>query len=240
MQQHCNDTDDDVYMTRHAARADREAKYYSWQPLPGRARDDTELSARGLVATQQLAARFQNVPLAHIVSSPFYRCLQTVAPIAKAKGLTIKVEPGICEVLTTFPPGFWDTPRLAGVDNNTDDFDNDHDADDSIPIDLSYQPIMTRDQLQPELHDGDAAARAKAVAKRCRAQLDGPILFCGHGASCLGMAQAFGAQQGYVGYTSVSHFQKEPEDDGSWRVVQFGNVSHLANDLQRQSLDSAW
>ena len=82
-----NDNDNnDVYMTRHAARAHRER---GWQPLPGRTRNDTELSPRGQEATQQLAASFRHVHhLAHIVFSPFYRCLQTVAPIAKEKGLS--------------------------------------------------------------------------------------------------------------------------------------------------------
>ena len=232
-----NDSDDDEYMTRHAVRADRERH---WKPLPGRARDDTELSTAGTFAAQQLATRLQHVRLAHIVSSPFYRCLQTVTPIAAAKGLSIKVEPGLCEVLTTFPPGFWDTPRfLAAADIGSDN-------DEKIPIDLTYRPVMTRQDLQPEFHDGQAAHRAlrnfttvkPPIALQLRVQLDGPILLCGHGASCLGMAQAFGAQ-GYVGYTSISQFHKD-QNGGAWQVVQFGDVSHLDEELQRQALDSAW
>lgn len=154
-----------------------------------------------------------------------------MAPIAAAKGLSVKVEPGLCEVLTTFPPGFWDTPRFlaaAGIGS---------DNDEKIPIDLTYQPVMTRQDLQTEFHDGQAAHRARDFALQLRVQLDGPILLCGHGASCLGMAQAFGAQ-GYVGYASISQFRKD-QNGGAWQVVQFGDVSHL-DELQRQALDSAW
>lgn len=211
-------------MTRHSARADRDVS--DWTPLPGRRRDDTEISPGGKLASEQLAARLENAPVSHIVSSPFYRCLQTIAPIASAKGILIKVEPGICEVLSTFPPGFWETERLAQ----------------EFPIDTSYQPVLKRKDLRQEYGDGQAADRSKTVAQALRKQLDGPILFCGHGASCLGIASAFGAQ-GYVGYSSVSHFEPtKPKDMAQTqsRVRQFGDVSHLSGDLRQQSLDSAW
>lgn len=218
-----SNTYNDVYMTRHSARADRDN--LKWKPLPGHARDDTELSVNGEQATRELAQRFQDLPVAHIVSSPFYRCLQTMEPIALAKGISIKVEPGICEVLSTFPPGFWDTPRLLET---------------NIPIDTSYEPIVPRNKLTREFSDGQAAERAQRAATAIRETLDGPILFCGHGASCLGIGQAFGTG-GYVGYSSFSHFRLHEKDGHcSWKTVEFGDVSHLSKKLRRQSLDSAW
>ena len=213
-------------MTRHSARADRDVS--GWMPLLGRRRDDTELSPAGQMASDELAARFERTPIAHIVSSPFYRCLQTVAPIAVAKNIPIKAEPGICEVLSTFPPGFWETERLAQ----------------EFPmIDQQYQPVMKRQDLSQEYGDGQAANRSQNVAMAVRKQLKGPILFCGHGASCLGIASAFGAS-GYVGYSSFSHFRpitgSNESSSGQWRVMTFGDVSHLSADLRQQSLDSAW
>mmetsp|Transcript_31632 Transcript_31632/g.38725 ORF Transcript_31632/g.38725 Transcript_31632/m.38725 type:complete len:224 (+) Transcript_31632:91-762(+) len=212
----------DVFMTRHSARIDSDGT--KWTPLPGHSRDDVHLSPRGEEASQQLSKRLESVPLSHIVSSPFIRCLQTVAPIARAKELKIKIEPGLCEVLTIFPPGFWDTKRLAATYND-------------VPIDLSYCPVMDRSMLKKEGSDCDAADRSGMVATSLRGKLEGPILFCGHGASCLGIMEAFGGS-GYVGYSSLTHFRWDQR--GCWEMMLRGDVSHLSEDLKRQSLESAW
>ena len=222
---------DDVYMTRHGARADREI--YNWKPLPGHQRDDTELSQGGLQSSEQLADRLASpspsaaaaatANIDHIISSPFYRCVQTVAPLAKRLQLPIKIEPGLCEVLTTFPPGFWSTEDLA------QDF----------PIDLDYKPVLSRDQLKREVGDGQAAARARRVSLELRHRLSGTMLFCGHGASCLGIAQAFGGAHDYVGYSSISHFTFD-FDGQKWNNVLLGDVSHLPEPLRQQSINSAW
>eukprot|EP00980_Cylindrotheca_fusiformis_P007660 scaffold1605_cov141-Cylindrotheca_fusiformis.AAC.23 len=210
---------DDVYMTRHSARADKDSP--NWKPLPGHAYDDTECSPGGNQASQELATRFQSLEVAHIISSPFYRCLETVAPIASLKGIKIKVEPGLCEVLTDFPPGFRDISTLLQ----------------SFPtLDQEYQPIMTREQLSQEYGDQSAALRSKRVSRILRERLNGPILFCGHGASCLGIGEAFGGS-GYVGYSSLSHFSF---DGQQWSVRKMGDVSHLSKKLRSQSISSAW
>lgn len=212
----CINNNSDVYMTRHAARADRER---NWRPLPGHSREDCELSNGGHEAAEQLANKFESIHLSHIVSSPFLRCVQTVLPIAIAKGLSIKVEPGIGEVNST---GFWDANRLASEKN--------------FPIDTDFIPAIPRDKLRPEWGDGDAADRSRKATSELRERLDGPILFCGHGASCLGIAEAFGGS-GYVGYSSFSQFILE---GGSWTVQAMGDVSHLSDKYAKESLASAW
>ena len=206
----------DLYMTRHAARADRQQK---WRPLPGHSDEDCELSPDGEASAAELKNKFDSITLAHVVSSPFLRCIQTVLPIAIAKGLQIKIEPGIGEVDST---GFWDANRSA-LEHN-------------FPIDLQYQPILPRHKLQPEWGDGEAAARSKKTVSAIRQSFEGPILFCGHGASCLGIAQAFNGC-GYVGYSSFSHFIF---DGNVWHVEAMGDVSHLSSRNAKESLASAW
>jgi broad specificity phosphatase PhoE len=216
----------DVFMTRHSARVDREGNgIYTWDPLPGHSRDDAHLSEGGLQASQELAKRFDDISISHIVSSPFVRCIQTVAPIAKAKGIPIKVEPGICEVLNAqYPPGFWSAGQLAKA---------------GFPIHVDYEPVMTKSQLRREQGDWEAARRSTRVATTIRNTLDGPILFCGHGASCLGIAEAFG-DSGYVGYSSFSHCVLTSAGKNKWQVKASGDVSHLSRELRKQSLESAW
>eukprot|EP00929_Paragymnodinium_shiwhaense_P000223 TRINITY_DN100470_c0_g1_i1.p1 TRINITY_DN100470_c0_g1~~TRINITY_DN100470_c0_g1_i1.p1 ORF type:complete len:218 (+),score=27.94 TRINITY_DN100470_c0_g1_i1:61-714(+) len=216
-------SEEDVFLTRHGARIDKEDR--SWMSKAGHSRhDDCFLSAGGVLGSQELATKMVEIskttPVAHVVTSPFYRCVQTASCVAAALDLKVKVEPGICEILSTFPPGFLETEELAK----------------EFPVDTSYTPAVTRSQLRAEYGDGQAARRASQAARSVRSTLVGPILFCGHGASCLGIAEAFGGD-GYIGYTSLTRFAKD--GGGQWKVVgPFNDVSHLSD--QRTSLASAF
>jgi len=65
--------------------------------LAGRA-PKVSLDDTGRDQAEKLVARFDGVPLADIVVSPMLRCKQTVAPLATARGLAKRVEPGLSEV----------------------------------------------------------------------------------------------------------------------------------------------
>mmetsp|Transcript_4829 Transcript_4829/g.13323 ORF Transcript_4829/g.13323 Transcript_4829/m.13323 type:complete len:218 (-) Transcript_4829:171-824(-) len=216
-------SDRDVFLTRHGARIDKEDS--SWLRKAGHLRcDDPHLSAGGEQGAAELAARLKEIhtetPVSHIVSSPFVRCIETARPVAEALGLQIKVEPGICEVLSTFPPGFLDAKQLQ------EQFE---------AVDTLYEPVVASEHLSAEYGDGQAARRAAQAARAVRERLDGRILFVGHGASCLGIAEAFGGV-GYVGYTSLSHFTAR---GGEWRQLgHLGDVAHLSD--QRTALASAF
>jgi probable phosphoglycerate mutase len=65
--------------------------------LPGRRRG-LHLSDEGRRQADALAARLAAVPaIAAIYSSPLERARETVAPLAKARGLAVRVEPGLLE-----------------------------------------------------------------------------------------------------------------------------------------------
>merc|ERR1719326_1601840 len=150
----------DVYLSRHGARIDRED--HNWMRSAGHnRRDDCHLSKGGEVGSAELAAKMKEIhrdtPICHIVSSPFVRCVQTAKPVAEALGLQIKIEPGICEILSTFPPGFLDTEETARNFPNL--------------IDTSYEPVVRRGNLSAEFGDGQAAGRAGTAAKQVREKL---------------------------------------------------------------------
>eukprot|EP01062_Namystynia_karyoxenos_P004814 TRINITY_DN11698_c0_g1_i1.p2 TRINITY_DN11698_c0_g1~~TRINITY_DN11698_c0_g1_i1.p2 ORF type:complete len:176 (+),score=51.60 TRINITY_DN11698_c0_g1_i1:238-765(+) len=156
----------------------------------------------------------------HVVSSPFVRCVQTAAPVATALGTTIKIEPGICEVLSTFPPGLLSDEELRA----------------RFPlVDPAYTPVVPRTQLRRECGDSQAAQRAAAAALELRRRLRGPMLLVGHGASCLGCVRAFGGS-GYVGYCSLTRFA--PSGDGWVCIGTPGDCSHLTD--AESALASAW
>ncbi|MCU1664234.1 MAG: hypothetical protein QOI36_855 [Pseudonocardiales bacterium] len=57
-----------------------------------------ELDDAGLAQAQKVVERLAGVPIAEIVCSPMVRCEQTVAPLAKDRGLTPVTEPELAEV----------------------------------------------------------------------------------------------------------------------------------------------
>ena len=216
---------DDVFVTRHGARIDKEDSGWLTRAGHGR-RDDPHLSAageRGAAALADRLATGADARVRFIVTSPFVRCVQTAHIIAERLDLPVLVEPGVCEILSTFPPGLLPLDELAR----------------RFPrIDKTYEPVVPVAELRPERGDSEAARRAAKAAAAVRERLGpGPVLICGHGASCLGVVGAFGGS-GYVGYVSLSHFRRE---SGGWRQVgELGDTSHLPPELARQSRESAF
>lgn len=216
-----------VFVTRHGARIDngpdRDPRW-----LQKAAHDriaDPHLSPSGMAAAAELAAALaaSAVRVAHVVSSPHVRCVQTADAVAAKLGLPICVEPGIAEV------GAWAHKLLSPADLAA-----------AFPrVDARYVPAVAREQLSPEHGDSAAAARARAAALTVRERLVGPILFVGHGASCLGLVDAFGAS-GYVGYTSLSRFTQQTTAARWVLDGELGDVSHLSPAHAETARQSAW
>ncbi|GAA4545439.1 histidine phosphatase family protein [Pseudonocardia xishanensis] len=57
-----------------------------------------ELDEKGREQAERVVERLAPVPLAAIVTSPMTRCVQTVEPLAQARGMTPVLEPDITEV----------------------------------------------------------------------------------------------------------------------------------------------
>lgn len=57
-----------------------------------------ELDETGQAQAEKVVERLTGVPIAEIVCSPMLRCEQTVAPLAKDRGLTFVSEPDLAEV----------------------------------------------------------------------------------------------------------------------------------------------
>jgi 8-oxo-dGTP diphosphatase len=55
------------------------------------------LSQKGFKQAEALVPIFKPFPVTAIFSSPFLRCMQTVAPLAQARGVTVNEEPSLAE-----------------------------------------------------------------------------------------------------------------------------------------------
>ena len=77
-----------VYVMRHAHRFDFTLSRSEWHALAARS-TDPPLSALGQVQATETAAFFEQLgdrSIAHVLSSPYQRCIQTAHPIASDQG----------------------------------------------------------------------------------------------------------------------------------------------------------
>jgi 8-oxo-dGTP diphosphatase len=78
-----------IYVLRHAKAGVRE----HWREPDG----ERPLTRRGRRQARRLVERFEGLEIARIVSSPLVRCVQTVEPLAEARGLKVEATPELAE-----------------------------------------------------------------------------------------------------------------------------------------------
>lgn len=78
-----------VYLVRHAKAGVREV----WQGPD----EERPITRRGRRQADRLVERFQGLEIEHIVSSPFLRCVQTVEPLARSRGLEVEIAHELAE-----------------------------------------------------------------------------------------------------------------------------------------------
>ena len=78
-----------VYLVRHAKAGVREL----WEGPD----EERPLTRRGRRQADRLVERFEGLEIERIVSSPFSRCLQTVEPLARARGLEVETADELAE-----------------------------------------------------------------------------------------------------------------------------------------------
>eukprot|EP01082_Thalassiosira_pseudonana_P010983 g9937.t1 g9937 contig4:911711-912283(-) len=142
-----------VFLTRHGARVDTEDQQWLRKCSHNRS-DDPHLSSAGRKGALELAAEIKRqvdgCTVAHIVSSPYVRCVETAHIVAEVIGVDVKIEPGIAEVKSSRTPGFLDVVELKR----------------QYPlIDTTYTPIMASGDLSREYSDGACAKRSSKYSK---------------------------------------------------------------------------
>ena len=84
-----------IWVVRHGERADVDPEWEKTATRP----HDPPLTALGHVQAAATATVLAGEAIEAIFSSPFLRCMQTAAAIARALGLQIRIEPGLSEIL---------------------------------------------------------------------------------------------------------------------------------------------
>jgi probable phosphoglycerate mutase len=81
-----------ILLIRHG-----ENEYVTTHKLAGRT-PGVRLNERGCLQAQALVTYLQEQPVDAIYSSPLERCVETAEPLAPARGLPLKIAPGVVEV----------------------------------------------------------------------------------------------------------------------------------------------
>lgn len=171
---------------------------------------DTPLSSHGLDQAQQLSGflSHQDPPIARIYSSPWYRCIQTVEPLATSLGLEIIPEPGLGE---WYGLNRTDDPRPA----TSSELQNFYPG-----IDTDHQTIFTPDPTGESIEQ--LYARSAYVLSNLIQALDEDpaqpesVLLCTHAASLVAFSRVLAgnipedpANTDFIAYTScVTRFER--------------------------------
>jgi broad specificity phosphatase PhoE len=162
-----------VWIIRHADRLDFEdPTWFRTAPHP----HDPPLSPSGHARARALAERLRQERIAHIVSSPFIRAVETAHAIADLLELPIGIDRGLSEWLNSaWFPSRPDTLSASEL------------ARRYVRVDPSRASLG--DARWGESGD-EAAARAAETARRLVAALSGNLVLVGHGVSVLAATRA--------------------------------------------------
>nr|POE73001.1 uncharacterized protein CFP56_30940 [Quercus suber] len=152
---------------------------------------DPALASYGVQQAEQLGTHLLSLdpPVDLIYSSPFYRCLQTLAPFTNTlaaradsdKKIRVNVEPGVGEF---YGLARFDHPSPASIDVLNTHFPNLHADKDPIIV------PSTKGESIPQLHDRLAYALHHLIA-RADADPSGPksLLICSHAAAMISIGR---------------------------------------------------
>jgi broad specificity phosphatase PhoE len=145
-----------VYVLRHAHRFDFEMSRSEWHELAQRS-TDPPLSALGQSQASEVGEFFEQLrdeSIAHVLSSPYQRCIQTAHPIASALDTTIKVDLGLQEI----PPSFFRGPEQRHLNRVVAD----------VPLEerANYFPLVDTEYCTTISADLAHAADARGIQTR--------------------------------------------------------------------------
>ncbi|KAL8347045.1 hypothetical protein RB601_003363 [Gaeumannomyces tritici] len=198
-----------IYVTRHGFRSSwtvdpSTGKYTATIRSPTGIANDPALTAHGLDQARELGRHLLAVepPIERIYSSPFYRCLQTIEPFARAAqagssssssssdaaappqppsaALKVRVEPGVAEWFGAAPfahPAPAPPEVLAGLFPDM--------------LDGAYRAEVvppSRGESVAELHDRVALAAARIIG-RCDAEGARAVVVCTHAAAVIALGR---------------------------------------------------
>ncbi|CEJ01813.1 hypothetical protein RMCBS344292_15834 [Rhizopus microsporus] len=211
----------EVWITRHGFRED-------WvnpnPPLPTHLVNDPPLSEFGRQQAKELGEYLRDKHIDRIYSSPFYRVLETVYPLVDECHIPLFIDNSMTEWYGLAHDRYLPPAPISELKKLFPKLDTSH---------TSTIPLPTGIETEKDCH-----IRVKEGLDKLIAYLDQQdvhtILLAGHAASVICAVRALLNQGSYEvrsGTCSLSRFIRQ--DDGSWKILQNGDCSHLSQGEQR-------
>ena len=226
---------DTIYICRHGFRM-------NWIgaenfPVTNRPRDPV-LTAHGQQQAQHLASYLGSLSTSEqpqlIISSPYYRCLQTSLPTASALKLELVAEPGLAEWFPTAPPntGIHPSPARASY------------MQEFVPqLSLSWTPLLYPDNSGETISQLHARARRvlDLIQQRCHQLGVSRVLICSHAATIIAMGRVLlnddsdAKRTKFIGAgtASLSKYVRQ-HASGEWKQELNGDASFLPGGVERE------
>ncbi|CAJ0580728.1 unnamed protein product, partial [Mesorhabditis spiculigera] len=205
-----------IYVVRHCEREDNINR--QWRKIKGYEqfdRDNSPLSSRGKQQALELQKHFANIHIDHCFASPFDRTMETAHTICSSKGLAVKPEPGLCEVLylCVSPPSFWNADKLK---------------DSYSTADVDYLPAFTKHTLPREGMGDDACCdRVSRMLDYVTTKYSGDLLLVSHGAAIGAINQRLNGEFTYVGQATITKYTESAQ--GKFKQDFANNPNHLTD-----------
>jgi broad specificity phosphatase PhoE len=201
-------------MARHGERLDFADP--SWAASASRPHDPP-LAPLGFWQAERTAVRLADEGIAHVVSSPFLRAVQTAYPLARALEMPLKIEPGLSEWLNR--DWFSEPPDLLPMGKLIERFPR---------IDPAYQP---RDGARYGENGDEAWTRSARTCWRLLEALPGNLALFGHGVSVLGAAWGLLRRETDRARlpedVPAASLLKLVSENGDWSLERVCDTSHL-------------
>ncbi|KAJ3546352.1 hypothetical protein NMY22_g2089 [Coprinellus aureogranulatus] len=217
----------------------------TWKSPTGLPRDPP-LAAHGEKQAQELADYFLSLPEDErptaIFSSPYYRCLQTSQPTAKALGLPIHIEHGIAEWYSPVVPGSGLHPRPGLPSSLVQHFPE---IDTKLWPSPLYYPSRKGETVE-EVHlrvDGFLSLLPQALAQKAGEIDMRRPLFVSHAATAIVLVrELLGDRELPLKYGCCSLSELVRKDGvengetllGAYRAVKLADGSHLKEGASRE------
>lgn len=228
---------DTIYICRHGFRM-------SWIgsenfPTTNRPRDPV-LTAHGQSQARHLADYLASLPASEqpqlIISSPYYRCLQTSLPTASKLKLELVAEPGLAEWFPTATASTGPHPHPARAEYMKE----------FVPeLSLSWKPMLYPDSNGESIAELHARARRvlDLIQQRCEELGVSRVLICSHAATIIAMGRvllnddADGKREKFIGAgtATLSKYTRQQEGkNGEWKHELNGDASFLPGGVERE------
>ncbi|KAH9898443.1 histidine phosphatase superfamily [Cubamyces lactineus] len=226
-----------IYIARHGYRMNWVTN--DWQSVTGLPRDPP-LADYGLAQAQELADYFLSLPEEErptiLLSSPYYRCLQTAVPTAQKLGLPLYVEHGLSEWYSPVAPGTGLHPRPASAAELRTYFPEIDESWQSI-----YYPSRKGEDVE-QVHDR-ASGLLRALVPYIEHKFDDKhkrILLVSHAATVIALTHELMGDRDLplrVGCCTLTELRRKPEEPeivGNWETKRLADGGHLKEGSTRE------